>query len=253
MGKLFWAAAMAAYVVSRSVMADAAASIDAGDSAHKAFNDNMALDFYSAAVKEDAGSYEANWKTARTYLDIGDRATDKAKRKEMFFKGEEFAQAAMKLDPAGAQGYLQHGIALGRSALDTAAKEKIRLAKEIRTAFEKCISLDPKNDYGLHALGRWHREMATLSWLEKTFADMFLGGVPKDVSVERAAGYFRQAIAINPSHIAHHFELAKTLEILKKPREAIGEYEKALALPKGDADDDDYKATSRDRLKALRK
>jgi tetratricopeptide (TPR) repeat protein len=95
--------------------------------------------------------------------------------------------------------------------------------------------------------------MATLSWIERGFADLFLGGIPKDVSVERAAEYFRKAIALNPTHINHHLELGLTLEKLKKKQEATKEYEKAISLPTRDIDDGKYKATAKRRLAALKK
>jgi tetratricopeptide (TPR) repeat protein len=233
--------------------ADGALHIASGDSAHGSFDDVRARECYLAAVREGANNYEALWKLARSCIDMGERAVDKASRKNLFSEGTSYAREATRANPQGAQGYLQYGIGLGRLALDTTSKEKVRMAKEIRTAFETCLEYDPQNDYALHALGRWHREMATLSWLEKTFADMFLGGIPKDVSVSRADEYFRRAIAINPGHINHHYERGKTLELLKRPEEAIGEYETALALPKRDADDARYKKEAEERLVVLRK
>ena len=151
----------------------------------------------------------------------------------------------------GSKGYLYQGIALGRIALDTSAKERIRLSKAVKSNFDKAVSLDPRDDFAWHGLGRWHRKVATLSWIEKGFANMFLGGVPKEASVENAAACFKKAIAIKPSHINHHLELGITYEELKKKDLAVQEYRKVVDLPKKDADDDRYKQKARERLKKL--
>jgi hypothetical protein len=90
-------------------------------------------------------------------------------------------------------------------------------------------------------LGRWHRKLANLSWVEKTFANMFLGGVPKEASNENAAKSFRKAIEIKPTHINHHLELGITYTFMKLKQMAREEFQKCLDLPKSDSDDDKYK------------
>ena len=158
----------------------------------------------------------------------------------------------MKINPQGSKGYLYRGSAIGRIALDTTAKERIRLSKEVKSNFDKALELNPKDDYAWHGLARWHRKIATLSWVEKTFANMFLGGIPKEASVENAATCLKKAIEINPGHINHHLELGITYEKLKKKGLAKEEYKKALELPKKDADDDRYKRDAKERLGKLK-
>ncbi len=73
---------------------------------------------------------------------------------------------------------------------------------------------------------------------------MFLGGVPKEASVEMAAKCFKKAAQINPVHINHHLELGISYEEMKKKDLAIAAYKKVCALPKKDADDDRYKKSA---------
>ncbi|MBD3393543.1 MAG: hypothetical protein GF418_15525 [Chitinivibrionales bacterium] len=247
----FLASLFAAGVLCRAAMADYASHMAAGDSARAAFDDATALAHYRAAVEERPGSYEASWKAARALLDIGDRLVDKKKRKEHFLQAEEYARKALSADSSGDEGFLQHGVALGRIALDTSAGEKLRFAREIRRSFEKALSLNPENDRAHHALGIWYREIATLGWLEKTFVDMYLGKVSRDEYARKAAAHLEKAVAINPAYISHRYELGETLEVLKRPREAVRQYKKALSLPVSDADDADIKAQCRERLSDL--
>lgn len=225
--------------------------LEKGDKAYKNLDNNKALQCYSEAVKLEPVSYEALWKLSRAYVDIGDTYTDKKKRYDYFTEGYELSKRAVKIDSQGSKGYLYRGIAIGRIALDTTAKERIRLSKEVKANFDKALELNPKDDYAWHGLARWHRKIATLSWIEKAFANMFLGGVPKEASVENAAKCLKKAIEINPGHINHHLELGITYEKLKEKDLAIAEYKKALELPKKDADDDRYKKNAKERLGKL--
>ncbi len=225
--------------------------IQLGDLAYEKFDNQSALDYYQKAWKQDPQNYVIAWKLSRAYVDVGETLKDKDKRKEYFKKAEEFARKAVELNPSGAKGHLYLSIALGRVALDAGAKERIRLSKEIKAEVDKALELDPNDDIAWHVLGRWHRKLATLNWIERNFANMFLGGVPKEASVEKAAECFKKAIELNPGHINHHLELAITYEKLGKKDLAIEEYKKVLELPKKDADDDKYKKIAQEKLKKL--
>ncbi len=225
--------------------------IDKGDQAFTDHDNETARQHFAKAAALSPDNYETLWKLARAYVDIGDAFTELSKRKNYFSKGNELSEKAIAANPDGSKGYLYKGIALGRFALDTSAKERIRLSKAIKVNFTKTVKLDPQDDYAWHGLGRWHRKVATLSWIEKGFANMFLGGVPKEASVEEAVTCFKKAAAINPAHINHHLELGLSYEKLKKKELAVAAYKKALALPKKDADDDRYKKMARERLEKL--
>jgi tetratricopeptide (TPR) repeat protein len=220
------------------------------DSLYAKFETEAALNSYLQALKLDSNQYEASWKASRSYSDIGETMEGKA-RAGYFKKSELYARRAVKLDSAGAKGHLQLSIALGRVALDASPKQRIQISKEVKKEVDLAIKLDPSDDYAHHVLGRWHRKLANLSWVEKTFANIFLGGVPKEASNEGAAACFEKAIEINPTHINHHLELALTYELMGEKDKARTEFQKCLDLPKTDSDDDTYKAQAEERLKKL--
>lgn len=220
------------------------------DSLYAKFDSQGALTAYLQALKLDSNNYEASWKTSRSYSDIGETMEGK-ERAKYFKKSELYARRAVKVDSTGAKGHLSLSIALGRVALDASPRERIRLSKEIKKECDLAIKYDPNDDYAHHVLGRWNRTISNLSWVEKTFANIFLGGVPKEASNQAAADCFKKAIEINPTHINHHLELGLTYEMMGEKDMARAEFQKCLDLPKTDSDDDTYKAQAEEKLKKL--
>ena len=229
---------------------EAGMQIALADSLYAKFENEAALNSYLQALKLDSNNYEASWKASRSYSDLGETMEGK-QRAGYFKKSELYARRAVKIDSTGAKGHLTLSIALGRVALDEGPKERIRISKEVKHEVDLAIKLDPTDDYAHHVLGRWHRKIANLTWVEKTFANIFLGGVPKEASNQAAADCFNKAIEINPNHINHHLELGLTYELMGEKEKARAEFQKCLDLPKTDSDDDTYKAQAEEKLKKL--
>jgi tetratricopeptide (TPR) repeat protein len=227
--------------------------ITEGDSLYERFDYNNALVAYLAAFQLDSSNYEVNWKSARVYIDIGEMLENNKERASNFRKGEIFSRRAIRIDSTGSKGHLYLSIALGRVALDASAKKRIKLSKEIKEEVDLAINYDPNDDIAYHVLGRWNRKLANLSWIERGFANLFLGGVPKNASNENAIKCFLKSIELNPNHINHHLELAMTYEKMKQNDHALEEYQKCVELPETEFDDDQYKKIAQERLKKLKK
>lgn len=225
--------------------------IKAGDRAYEAFDNKKALEAYKKAVGLDPSNYEALWKLSRAYVDVGETLQDKDEKIAYFKEAEKYARRAIEVNPEGSKGHLSLSIAIGRIALVVGPKERVRLSKVVKAEVDRALELDPNDDIAWHVLGRWHRRLATLSWIEKKFANLFLGGVPKEASVEEAARCFQKAIELNPRYIRHYVELGITLLELKREKEARQAFEKALELPITDADDPRLKALARFYLRKI--
>ena len=225
------------------------ALIAKGDAAYKKFDNKAALEYYSTALETEPKNYEAAWKSARAYVDVGEKLADTKERRSYYEKGYECARKAVAINPNGSKGHLFLSIAIGRVALDAGAKERVKLSKEVKSEVDEALAIDAQDDVAWHVLGRWHRRLSSLSWIEKNFANMFLGGVPKEASMENAVDCFKKAIQLNPSHINHHLELAITYEKMGKKDLAVAAYSKVLELPIKDADDEDHKKEAEKRLK----
>ena len=222
-----------------------------GDSLFKLFDNKGALEGYLAALQLDSMNYEANWKAARAYTDVGETIEDDDERASMYLQGSQHALKAVQIDSMASKGHLYLSIALGRVALDAGAKERIKLSKDIKKEVDLAIKYDPNDDIAYHVLGRWNRKLSNLSWIEKGFADMFLGGVPEEASDENAIAAFKKAIELKPYHINHHLELGITYEMVDMEEEARKEFQTCLDLQKSDSNDEKYKKDAQERLEDL--
>ncbi len=195
---------------------------------------------------------EITWKLSRDYSDYSETLKNAQERKEAQQKAIDWAKKSIKLNSTNSKGHLYLAISLGRSVEHQGAKEKIRLSKEIKAEAQKAVELNPEEYLAWHILGCWNHEMATLNWVERKFADLFLGGLPKDASLEKAVECFTKAIQINPNVIAQHLELGKTYEALHLNEKASLEYETVIKLPLYDAADPKYKEEAKKLLKKLK-
>jgi tetratricopeptide (TPR) repeat protein len=230
---------------------DADNSLLKGDQFYTNHDNQNAVTAYLEALSQDSMNYEASWKASRAYIDIGETLKDDARR-EHFLMGEKYARKAVSLDSLDGYGHVYLSIALGRVALDESAKKRIQMSKEIRKHADLAIQYNPNLDIAYHVLARWHRKISNLSWIEKSFANIFLGGVPKDASNEQAVDNFKKAIELNPNHINHHLELGITYKMMKKKEEALKEFQICLELPVSDSDDPQYKQEARELIEDIK-
>jgi tetratricopeptide (TPR) repeat protein len=224
--------------------------ITAGDAAHDVFDHETALKNYTAAFEADTKNCEATWKVSRSYADIGDEKEGTEERTEYFKKAEEFARKAIELCPNSDMAHLSLSIAIGRVALMAGKKEQVQLSQSVKEEAEKAIELNPENDTAHHVYARWHRKVATLSGVQKTFAKILYGGLPP-ASLEKAEEHFNKAIALKPDHINHHLELGITYEEMKEWAKANAEYDQVAKLEAKSNMDKKYKAEAAERQKNI--
>jgi tetratricopeptide (TPR) repeat protein len=223
------------------------------DAAHDRGDDRSAIEYYRQALRAYPRSYEALWKIARLCNDAGEGSRETSARRGHYHQAEQYARKAVAVNAYGAQGHMELGVALGNLAQDTVVQARMRVAREIRTQFEQAAALDSSLDYAWHALGRWHREMATLNWVEKGLADLFLGGVPNDASVKTSIACLARAVALRPACIDHRLQLGISYEAQGDLTAAAAEYRTVLSLPAAGAEDERQKKEARSRLRALEK
>jgi tetratricopeptide (TPR) repeat protein len=222
-----------------------------GDAAYAAFDHAGAAHQYRLALTADSANFEAAWKLCRALIDVGENSPDKSERKRHYEDAVATARHAVALAPDSADGYVFLSIALGRLALESGGRDKLKLAHEIRENAEKALALDPQNDLAWHVLGRWHYQLVSLSWIERNLAKLLLGGLPKDASIDRAIECFENAVRIRPEVVAHRVELGKCYLKNGDKTKAREAFRQALSLPVNDSDDPQYQAEARQLLDKL--
>lgn len=216
-----------------------------GDEFFAQKKDAEALEAYVAAAQADPKNYEAAWKACRSMIDMGDLTDLKAKggedkQKKYYKDSESYARKAVALNPNDTWGHFYLSAALGKYALMLGKKDQIAMSREIKTAIEKAIELDPTNDLAYHALGRWHRRIAEIGGAQRLFGSILFGKIPKG-SFEESEQALKKAAELKPDYLNHHIELARTYMALDKYKEAVIEFQKTIDLPASTSKDPDYK------------
>lgn len=256
----FAGAAVLALLVAAAVPLAAQTAADhirQGDEYYSQFDDAKALEEYLAAAKLEPENYEALWKTARAYFDLGDLMEPKEKsaveeQRKLFTESFKHARQAVRANPEDTWGHFFYSAAQGKYVLTQGKKEQINASKNIKGEIEKAIELDPENDLAYHALGLWHRTMAEIGGAKRLLGGLIYGSIPKG-SVEEAERYFKQAIELNPEYTNHHLELGRTYLAMKNYDLAKQEFQKTLELPETTSKCSQHKKEAQAELEALKK
>lgn len=208
---------------------------------------------YLKVLEFDSANYRAEWKTGDEYCELANNLPeDQELQKETYFeKARIHSQKAIDLNPEGFKGHLKLATSVGRLALFRGGKEKIKLSKLVKAEAEKALELNPESNIANHILGCWQQNVANLSGLLKFFAKVFFGEKLKG-SNEEAVKYFERAIELDPNHIEHYLELAKTYEFMKEEELMEEPLKKILELSDVEEDDPEFKEEAEEMLKKLK-
>ena len=224
--------------------------IASGDSLAASFRNGLALREYEKAYALDPDDCTVRWKLAEVYVNLGEEAQG-SKQKQLYLLAEKWALQTVKDCPLEKNGHFFVAVTNGLLALGESGRQRIKRSYVVREQALKTIALDSLHHGAYHVLGRWNREVAGLSWLEKAAAKIIYGGVPPGASYEKAVKYFRKAIAISPNWINHHKELGITYMAMGNWSAAKTEFETVLRLPVTDHRDDFHKAQARRYLRQI--
>lgn len=238
-----------------AVAQTAAEQVQAGIAARDSLDADGALQHFRAAVAADSTSYEANWRLALAFIDVGKETPDNVKspaRDSLYALAETYARRAVRLNPNDAEGHFVLADAIGRASLTKSKKERVERAAEIRNEALAAIRLDPRHDGAYHILGRWNAEIMRLSGVERFFAKNFLGGeIFSKASWDGAVANMERAVELDPRRIFHRLDLARIYLDLKRYPDARTQLTRIAALPMADPGDPGYKKEAAALLTAL--
>ncbi|MFN5170349.1 MAG: hypothetical protein ACK5DD_12025 [Cyclobacteriaceae bacterium] len=204
----------------------------------RAFKVEAALSRYEAVLQKQPGHEDALWHASRMESNIGGHLKEKSAKRKHFEKAQAYAQKAIELNPKSVGGRFAHIISMGLlSEIADNPREKIKNAKIIREEAETIVKLDSMFAPVYFVLGKWHYELAKLNWLEQLACDFFFGGMPEDVSMEKAIRHFQRASALDPDNILFLYGEASVYYYQKERARAKELLVRAMKLSPREPDD----------------
>lgn len=175
-----------------------------------------AIAIWEQVLKMDASNYEALWKLSRAYYWVGNHSPEKEKL-DLFTKGKNLAEAAVKTNPEGVDGHYWLGINLGRYGESKGILKSLSSIKPIRNEMEKILKLDSKHAGAHHVLGVLYRKAPgkPISMGNKKKA---LVHAKKAVELDSTSLRYAIGLAEAESALGHKEEAKKVLEeVLRMP------------------------------------
>lgn len=187
-----------------------------------------------------------------TYLDVSpaqEQLSDDSRR-HFNITALEHAKQAIELDDTLALPHIAACTSMGRLALLSDNKTKVRLAHDARAEAVTALALEPSNDLAHHLMGRWHSEMANLNVVVRTLVRVMYGTALAPGSHHDALESYQTAVSLAPARLIHRVELGRTLDRLGRKEQARRELEAALDL---DVEDINAYLQRQDALALLRR
>lgn len=224
-----------------------------GDSLYKLFNFEEALVQFKKAYELAPNDFMVLLKLTKIYNDLGEEyyeQRNEEKSETAVNRALDFALKFRENYPDSAKVYSYLAWSYGNVALYKGGNEKVKLAHEIKNNAEESIRRDPNDYLPYIILGIYHRQIASLSWLERLFANTFFGDVP-DGSFEESERYLLKALELKPGIVIATFHLSLVYREIDDEQKEISALKKILELPEKDFRDKYAKKKSKLRLKEL--
>jgi len=206
--------------------------ISEGDAFYGSFDNLNALREYEKAYSIAPDSYDVLFRLTRTYNDAGEEFKELRNRDEAekyINKGLHFAEIFYNKYPDSAAVYTYLALSYGNIAMFKGGKDKVTYAKKIEQNAKKAVRLSKSDFMPYIILGIYYRELASLSWFERAFANTFFGGVP-DGTYEDSERMFKKALDINPDIVVAVYQLSKTYRVMDRSDDEKNLLKKVLTM-----------------------
>jgi tetratricopeptide (TPR) repeat protein len=212
-----------------ALMPSSSSSLERGDEEFARGNYPLALAVYDSVLITSTDSAGVLWRLARLYVCLGDVAPE-GQQLDLYRRAEGFAKRSICSDSTKSEGHSWRAAALGNVAVFEGSKAKVRLCTVIKQELVRAIALNPQDDIAYSILGSFYMALGNISWLERRLATLFLGELPEG-GYDESERALRQAVALAPQIIRHHFELGTLFKELDRNEEALQEFRQVLSLP----------------------
>lgn len=241
-------------VSTHSVFAQASfEDFNKGKEFYKSFDLRNAAIEFEKAFKTSPNNYYVLQSVARVFNDLGEdyyEIRDEKNAEISVNKAVKYAELFAKQFPDSAKVYALLAMSYGNLAMYRGGNEKIKLAYKIKENAEKSIRMNPNDYLPYIILSVYHRQIASLNWFERAFANTFFGQVP-DGSLEESEKMMLRALSIQPNVVIAMFHLSLTYKEMDNEKKEIEWLKKVINAPINDFRDKYAKRKARERLKEL--
>lgn len=210
-----------------------------------------ALQAYLELQKLQPDNADVLVRIARQYRHLMADASSNEEKLKLGNIALDYGRKAAALDPRNSDAQLSCAISYGKMVPFLGKREQVACSKMIKAGAEKAIKLDSGNDLAWHILGRWHRNVASVSGVKKMLASMIYDSLP-EASNDDAVQCLEKAVKINPTRLMHYVELGRVYAQIGRTSEACRYLEKGLSMPCLEKDDPDMKAAAKELLASLK-
>ena len=194
------------------------------------YREREALDLYLQALKVDPDHFEAVCAASYLYGQVGKRFLDKKSQREYYQRSQTLARQAFAASPDDPEANLVMAWSHGGMALISGLREKAAAGWEVKEHVERTLESRPEDHRAWYILANLNYQVGTAGFLQKRLARVLFGGVPKELSLEKAIEAYRKTVEIRPDFILYRYELARALNRSGLQSEASEHLRQALIL-----------------------
>ena len=194
------------------------------------YREREALDLYLQALKVDPDHFEAVCAASYLYGQVGKRLRDKKSQREYYRRSQTLARQAFAARPDDPEANLVMAWSHGGMALISGFQEKVAAGWKVKEHVERTLESRPQDHRAWYILANLNYQVGTAGFLQKSLARVSFGGVPKELSLEKAVEAYRKTVEIRPDFILYRYELARALNRSGLESEASEHLRQALIL-----------------------
>ena len=201
-------------------------------------------------LKDFPDEVEILWRLARAHFEIADQTDNEEIHKEHFYPGIKYAKMALNINSRSPRANHWYAVLIGKIGLLEGTEQKIINSYDVEKYALLAIELDPDYDGAYSVMGRWHYELASLSWIERKIAEWVYES-PPDGGYPQAVEYYKKANNAKPDEIRHYLWLGKTLIELDDVVKAKKIFEHILKMEPDDESDKKMQIEAKEHLEQL--
>lgn len=210
-----------------------------------------ALPLFEAVLQEAPDNYQALLNAAFIHFRLGWLYSDKKGEKEHYIKMRDYARRALDQRPGEYQAQLINLVAKAKTASYLSPRKQVRTARELQQELEALMASVKNDPDTLYFLSWLNYKVGKVGSLEKMLASVFFGGLPDDLTIEKAVELMQKAIELRPGYSIYYYDLGLFQQRLGQLEKARSMYEKVLSMAPRKSEEVVYRKWAERKLSEL--